>query len=326
MSIKKVLILPLLALLPALASAQDVLPADNGLAEYHTAPRYRESESHPLRVAAYILHPIGWVAREAIFRPLSYFASSTETRRSVMGFREPFDYRQPECFSADDSVPDCRSVSPFNYESLPTEAEDVAPIESRQVYFPNVNFDFDKRTLNALGKGRVRQIATLLGEDTSVHVVLQGHADFIGSEQYNEKLGLDRAEAVKKELIALGIAPERLSTVTFGETQPVFPEKEDWARAVNRRVETYKSDLAPPAPVRAPASAASAPASPPRPELNAVSRGEVSRRPSAKDIEDAESIVFRGNEPIAIGQDKPRDKTAGVARDEIDLLDEIEGS
>ncbi|RIL09834.1 MAG: hypothetical protein DCC75_05665, partial [Proteobacteria bacterium] len=71
------------------AEAQEYLPDDNGLATYHTAPRYRESESHPLRVAAYILHPIGWVAREVLFRPLSYFASSTETTRSVMGYREP---------------------------------------------------------------------------------------------------------------------------------------------------------------------------------------------------------------------------------------------
>src|SRR5437773_922107 len=69
--------------------AQDQLPTDNGLATYHAAPRYRESESHPLRVLAYVVHPIGWVLREVIFRPLSYFASSTEVTRSVMGYREP---------------------------------------------------------------------------------------------------------------------------------------------------------------------------------------------------------------------------------------------
>ena len=51
-------------------SAQDQLPYDNGLATYHTAPRYRESESHPLRIVAYALHPIGWALREGVFRPL----------------------------------------------------------------------------------------------------------------------------------------------------------------------------------------------------------------------------------------------------------------
>lgn len=226
---------PLLCL-SSVAVAQDLLPADNGLATYHTAPRYRESESHPFRVLAYIVHPIGWVAREAIFRPLSYFASSTEVTRSVMGYREPYDYRQPECFSADDSVPDCRSVVPFNYDSVPASREAVVSSE-RAVYFPDVNFDFDKRALNNLGKAKSKSIALLLEKQPGLKVVLQGHTDFKGSDEYNMKLGMDRAEAVRSELLALGIAADRLSTVSFGESQPLFQEKEDWARAANRRVE-----------------------------------------------------------------------------------------
>lgn len=224
-------------------SAQDVLPADNGLATYHTSPRYRDSESHPIRVVGYIVHPVGWLLREVIFRPLSYFASSTETTRSVMGYREPFDYRTPECFSADESVPDCRSILPFNYDVGSAADDGAASVQAesaiREVYFPNVNFDFDKRTLNQLGKGRAKQIAEMLQKDANLKVVLQGHADYIGSEQYNMKLGMDRAEAVRSELVALGVPETRLSTVSFGETQPVFNVEEDWARAVNRRVEVH---------------------------------------------------------------------------------------
>jgi len=232
----------------SLVLAQDALPRDNGLAGYHTAPRYRESEAHPLRLAAYILHPVGWVLREGIFRPLSYFASSSETRRSVMGYREPYDYREPECFSADDSIPDCHAVVPFNYESAgiggtgeePTAAAVGAAGAQREIYFPDVNFDFDVRKLNDLGKGQTRRIAEILKKQGGdVHIVLQGNADYIGSDAYNEKLGMDRAEAVREELVALGIPRERLSAVTFGETQPIFSEQENWARAVNRRVEAH---------------------------------------------------------------------------------------
>lgn len=234
---------------PRDVAAQEMLPADNGLATYHTMPRYRESESHPLRVLAYVVHPVGWVAREVLFRPLSYFASSTEVTRSVMGYREPFDYRQPECFSADDSAPDCRSLSPFNYDNVAPVSEEApaaAVVQApTQVYFPNIAFDFDKRTLNDLGKGRVREISRTLQESGAVKVVLQGHADYIGTDAYNEKLGLDRAEAVRGELVALGISTDRLSTVTFGESQPIFSEQEDWARAVNRRVEVHVGDAAP---------------------------------------------------------------------------------
>lgn len=232
---------------PYSAGAQDDLPADNGLATYHTSPRYRESEGHPLRIAGYLLHPIGWVAREVIVRPLSYFASSSETRRSLMGYREPNDYRQPECFSADDSVPDCRSIVPFNYDRGETvgggeDEEKALSSDRRQVYFPDVNYDFDKRALNDLGKGRARQLAALLKETGNVHVVLQGHTDFKGSDEYNQKLGMDRADALRAELVGLGVPADRLSTVTFGESQPIFSEQEDWARAVNRRVEVHIDD------------------------------------------------------------------------------------
>ncbi len=226
------------------AYAQDIIPEDNGMATYHTAPRYRESESHPLRVVAYVFHPIGWLFREVIFRPLSYFASSTEETRSVMGYREPYDYRQPECFSSDDSTPDCRTLMPFNYDQpLPTSVtEETASIEtSKAVYFPNVNFDFNKRALNALGKGRTQQIADLLkGGESDVKVVLQGHTDYKGSDEYNQKLGMDRAEAVRKELVTLGVPAERLSTISFGESQPLYKEDTEWANALNRRVETQR--------------------------------------------------------------------------------------
>ena len=254
LSVSYLFVLPVAAVpvvvMPAMVSAQDMLPADNGLSTYHTAPRYRESESHPFRVLAYVVHPIGWVAREVIFRPLSYFASSSETTRSVMGYREPFDYRQPECFSADDSTPDCRSLAPYNYDSAPS-VEPAAVVPAPQVYFPNVNFDFDKRTLNELGKGRVKEISRLISNGGSVKVVLQGHTDYIGTDAYNEKLGLDRAEAVRAELVTLGVAAERLSTVTFGESQPLFSEQEDWARALNRRVEVHLGETAPAAPAPA---------------------------------------------------------------------------
>ena len=241
----KKIALALLILAPVgFVSAQDLLPYDNGLASYHAAPRYRESESHPLRVIAYVLHPVGWLAREVVFRPLSYFASSTETTRSVMGYREPFDYRQPECFSADDSTPDCRSIMPFNYDGPTTDgqavaaAEPVAAVETvRQVYLPDVNFDFNKHSLTDLGLGRAHQIAALLNKESGLKVVLQGHADFKGSDQYNQKLGMDRAEALRQELVALGVPADRLSTVSFGESQPALAGEEDWARAVNRRVE-----------------------------------------------------------------------------------------
>lgn len=226
------------------ARAQELLPIDHTDSEYHPAPRYRESESHPLRVLAYALHPVGWVLREVIFRPLSYFASSTPETRAVMGYREPYDFRQPSCFSRDQSTPDCRQIAPFNYDSNVGKVVDAGAESSQQqaLYFPDTNFDFNKRTLNPAGKEKARVAADILRREGYLKVVLEGNTDARGSEAYNQRLGLDRAEAVKNELVAQGIPVETLSTISFGETRPLFNEKEDWAYAANRRVHIHVDD------------------------------------------------------------------------------------
>jgi outer membrane protein OmpA-like peptidoglycan-associated protein len=222
----------------SVARAQDTLPVDHTDSDYHPSPRYRESESHPLRVVAYALHPIGWVLREVIFRPLSYFASSTPETRAIMGYRKPYDFRQPSCFSRNQGTPDCRQISPFNYDSNVGKAVEGGGEMSQQqaLYFPDTNFDFNKRTLNPAGVEKVRAAAEILRREGYLKVVLEGHTDDRGSEGYNQKLGLDRAEAVKNELVAQGIPVDTVSTISFGETRPLFTEKEDWAYAANRRV------------------------------------------------------------------------------------------
>ncbi len=241
----RVILVIALLLVSTVSFSQDRLPRDNGMYTYHVDPNYRESESHPIRIVGYLLHPIGWIAREAIFRPLSYFMSSSEFNRSFFGYRDPYDWREAECFSPDSSVPDCRTIMPFDYgkdqgfSNVGSDSGSYGGGGVRQVYLPDVNFDFNVRRLNSLGKGRVNQIAKLLENSPGVNVVLEGHADYIGSESYNEKLGMDRAEAVRAELVGLGLSSEMMSTVTFGKSRPVFEEEADWARAVNRRVEVH---------------------------------------------------------------------------------------
>jgi outer membrane protein OmpA-like peptidoglycan-associated protein len=215
--------------------AENVYPADNGISIYHSEPRWRETEAHPLRVAAYIFHPIGWVAREVVFRPLSFFASSTVATRSVMGFREAGDWRNPSCYSKDISTPDCRGMAPFNIERREDASSLQIPVE--EFVFPNVLFESARVELNAEGRSRVKDISASLTANRSVRVVLEGHADDLGSEESNQELGLKRALAVQAELSAQGVAAERLSAVSFGESRPVDLGKTAQARALNRRVE-----------------------------------------------------------------------------------------
>ncbi len=223
----------------ASASAQDLYPRDNGIFSYHEAPRYRASEEHPLRLLAYLLHPVGWVVREGITRPLSNFTSGSRFNRSFFGFREPFDYRETICFDANGAIPDCKAVAPLNaisgFSGPLVDGDSL--VSERQVYIPDIAFDFNRSTLNALGRGRVRQVAQLLSSVPDLDIVVEGHADVRGSDKYNEGLGLKRAKRVMNELAELGVDPARLSPKTYGESRPVFAEGEEWAYAVNRRVQ-----------------------------------------------------------------------------------------
>jgi peptidoglycan-associated lipoprotein len=110
-------------------------------------------------------------------------------------------------------------------------------IQVERVAFPDVNFEFDKATLTDVGRGRVYLISQKLKEGTNVKIEIQGHTDYIGTEDYNKKLGMQRAETVKAELVRLGVDPARISTVSFGEDRPLIDMQTPWARAVNRRSE-----------------------------------------------------------------------------------------
>jgi OOP family OmpA-OmpF porin len=108
-------------------------------------------------------------------------------------------------------------------------------IRVENVAFPDVNFQFDKATLTEAGRARVYLVSQKLKEGQNVKVEIQGDTNYIGTEDYNKKLGLQRAEAVKAELVRLGVSPARISVVSFGEDKALIDMQTPWARAVGRR-------------------------------------------------------------------------------------------
>jgi OmpA-OmpF porin, OOP family len=110
-------------------------------------------------------------------------------------------------------------------------------VEVEKMIFPAVAFRFDSAELTDLGKGQVYLAAQRLKEKADLTVVIEGHTDAVGNEEYNQKLGQRRAETVIKELAAQGIDSSRVSAVSLGESKPLIDQDTQWARAVNRRVE-----------------------------------------------------------------------------------------
>ncbi len=102
--------------------------------------------------------------------------------------------------------------------------------------FAHVLFDFDKSTLKPEGKhgiGKVVERLKKFGKDT-VH--LEGHTCDDGAPEWNMGLGQRRADAVKQFMVEEGIDPKRISTRSFGETQPAVENNTPGNHKLNRRV------------------------------------------------------------------------------------------
>jgi peptidoglycan-associated lipoprotein len=100
-----------------------------------------------------------------------------------------------------------------------------------------VYFDYDDSALRPDAKDGLRRNAEYLRSVANAKVELQGNCDERGTEEYNLALGKRRAESAKHYLADLGISPQRLSTVSFGEENPASPGQGEAAWAKNRRVD-----------------------------------------------------------------------------------------
>ncbi|PJK29356.1 peptidoglycan-associated lipoprotein Pal [Minwuia thermotolerans] len=101
-----------------------------------------------------------------------------------------------------------------------------------------VFFDFDRYDLDAEDIETLRRQAAYLQQFPSKNVVIEGHADERGTREYNLGLGDRRATSVKDYLVSLGVAPGRITTISYGKERPVALGHNEEAWAQNRRAVT----------------------------------------------------------------------------------------
>jgi outer membrane protein OmpA-like peptidoglycan-associated protein len=103
-----------------------------------------------------------------------------------------------------------------------------------------INFDVDKAIIKPESMGTLNMIVQVLKDNPDLKFEIDGHTDNSGNAAHNLQLSQQRSDAVKAQLISMGITASRLSTKGFGDTKPVSDNTTPEGKANNRRVEFVK--------------------------------------------------------------------------------------
>ena len=120
-------------------------------------------------------------------------------------------------------------VSAAEFKDVSERAPELASI------FNDIIFGYDSFALNPQAKTILDRIAEALLSETALQLMIEGHCDDRGTNEYNLALGQRRAESAKKYLTQLGISSERIFTISYGEEKPLNPNQGEEAWAENRR-------------------------------------------------------------------------------------------
>ncbi len=101
----------------------------------------------------------------------------------------------------------------------------------------DVTFDTDSTVVRPGLYGEINRIAQVMVQYPETQIIIQGHTDSTGSAEYNQRLSERRAEAVQNLIIQQGVSAYRISSIGYGERQPVASNATAAGRQMNRRVE-----------------------------------------------------------------------------------------
>jgi len=106
------------------------------------------------------------------------------------------------------------------------------------VNLKTIYFEFDRSSLTEDSIETLKENVTYLMDNPDMKIVLEGHTDERGTTEYNLSLGQRRALRVKEYYTQLGVAANRIATISYGKEKPAVPGSDVAAWAKNRRVET----------------------------------------------------------------------------------------
>lgn len=133
-------------------------------------------------------------------------------------------------------------------EKIPEERiaeQEIAKIETRELEMPkyveerdvfkDIHFDYDRYDIKDVDKQVLKSIAEWILKNKSAKLLIEGHCDERGTNEYNLALGDRRAKAARDYLLSLGIPSTRMDIISYGEEKPLCTEKTEECWQKNRR-------------------------------------------------------------------------------------------
>ncbi|HXV14160.1 MAG TPA: OmpA family protein [Candidatus Krumholzibacteria bacterium] len=170
-------------------------------------------------------------AREGALR------ATLELERTLQDdLRRDLDQLRAEAKTRQDELFDALSQMEGKFASIHRDARGTI------VSLADILFDFDKATLRRDVEFNLVKIATILNQFGEMKILIEGHTDAIGTDEYNLGLSKRRAQAVHDFLVSQDVAATRLSWDGYGESRPVADNTTDEGRQKNRRVDLVIQD------------------------------------------------------------------------------------
>ena len=142
-----------------------------------------------------------------------------------------------ECYCKNNIIQN-DTVSSIPSMGIPMIETDLNKLNlGKSVILKNVNFEFDSYVLLPDADMILKTLLTYLNDNPKIRILISGHTDDLGSDDYNLELSINRAKTVYNWLINNGIESDRLKYTGFGKSQPLYNDTAEKSRALNRRVE-----------------------------------------------------------------------------------------
>jgi peptidoglycan-associated lipoprotein len=117
-----------------------------------------------------------------------------------------------------------------NQDDLANYIQDSAALAA-----DTVHFEYDSAVVKKSEQAHVEAVAAALQSDSAVKLLIEGHCDERGTEEYNRALGERRALALREALVKAGVVPDRIRTLSYGKDKPLDPGHSEAAWKKNRR-------------------------------------------------------------------------------------------